>query len=43
MIKRGIQDCLDKITTVSVSWADIASLPEIEATGLLPQITATQS
>lgn len=43
MIKRGIQDCLDKITTVSVSWADIASLPEIEATGLLPQLTATQS
>lgn len=38
MIKRGIQDCLDKITTVSVSWADIASLPEIEAAGLLPQL-----
>ncbi|SHU70478.1 Uncharacterised protein [Mycobacteroides abscessus subsp. abscessus] len=43
MIKRGIQDCLDKITTVSVGWADIASLPEIEATGLIPQITAAQS
>lgn len=40
MIKRSIQDCLDRITTVSVSWTDIATLPAIEAAGLLPQIQA---
>lgn len=39
-VKRAIQECLDKVTTVSVSWADISSLPAIEARGLLPQITA---
>ncbi|MCT7371877.1 hypothetical protein A7R75_23025 [Mycolicibacterium llatzerense] len=37
-IKRAIQECLDKITTVSASWADIAALPAIESRGLLPQI-----
>lgn len=40
MIKRSIQDCLDRITTVSASWADIATLPAIEAAGVLPQIPA---
>lgn len=40
MIKRSIQDCLDRISTVKVSWADIATLPAIEAAGLLPQIPA---
>lgn len=40
MIKRSIQDCLDRITTVSVSWGDIATLPAIEAARLLPQIPA---
>ncbi|UCN12738.1 MULTISPECIES: hypothetical protein [Mycobacterium avium complex (MAC)] len=40
MVKRSIQDCLDRITTVSVSWGDIATLPAIEAAGLLPQIPA---
>lgn len=41
MVKREIQSCLDKITTVSVSWSDIATLPAIEAAGLLPQLPAT--
>lgn len=40
MVKRSIQDCLDRITTISVSWGDIATLPAIEAAGLLPQIPA---
>lgn len=39
-IKRAIQACLDKISTVSVSWQDIAALPAIEAAGVLPQLTA---
>lgn len=39
-IKRAIQECLDKITTVSASWADIAALPAIESNGLVPQIPA---
>ncbi|SKU26454.1 Uncharacterised protein [Mycobacteroides abscessus subsp. abscessus] len=41
-IKRAIQACLDKVSTVSVSWQDIAALPAIEAAGVLPQLTATQ-
>lgn len=40
IVKRAIQDCLDKITTVSASWGDIATLPAIEAAGLLPQLRA---
>lgn len=39
MIKRDIQSCLDKITTVSVGWADIAALPAVERAGTLPQLT----
>lgn len=41
-IKREIQTCLDRITTVSVSWKDISALPAIEAAGVLPQLTATR-
>lgn len=40
MIKRSIQDCLDRVSTVSVSWGDIATLPAIEAAVLVPQIPA---
>lgn len=38
MVKAQIQSCLDKITTVSVSWGDIAGLPAIEASGILRQL-----
>ncbi|MEN4464336.1 hypothetical protein VXE65_20190 [Mycolicibacterium conceptionense] len=40
MVKAQIQSCLDKITTVSVSWGDIAALPAIEASGILRQLPA---
>lgn len=39
MIKRDIQSCLDKITTVAVGWEDIAALPAVERAGTLPQLT----
>ncbi|OBG21518.1 hypothetical protein A5768_25780 [Mycolicibacterium fortuitum] len=40
LVKREIQSCLDKISTVSVSWRDIAELPAIEAAGIIPQLTS---
>lgn len=40
LIKREIQTCLDRVSTVSVSWVDITELPAIEAAGLIPQLTA---
>ena len=40
LVKREIQSCLDKISTVSVSWRDIAELPAIEAAGIVPQLTS---
>lgn len=40
-IKRDIQTCLDKITTVAVSWTDIAALPAVERAELLRQLTPT--
>lgn len=44
MIKRDIESCLHKITTIAVGWSDIAALPEVERAGTLPQLTArTQS
>lgn len=40
-IKRDIQTCLDKVTTVAVGWNDIAALPAVERAQLLPQLTPT--
>lgn len=40
-IRRDIQTCLDKVTTVAVSWGDIAALPAVERAQLLPQLTPT--
>lgn len=37
-LKRDIQSCLDKVTTVAVTWNDIAALPAAERAGLLPQL-----
>ena len=37
-IKRDIQTCLDKVTTVSVGWGDIAALPAIQQAEVLPQL-----
>lgn len=37
-ITRDISACLDKITTVSVSWADIAALPAVESAAVQPQL-----
>lgn len=38
MVKREVQQCLDKITTVSVSWTDIAAFPAIRRANVLPQL-----
>lgn len=40
LIKREVQTCLDRVSTVSVRWADIGALPAIEAAGLIPQLGA---
>lgn len=37
-VKREIQNCLNKITTVSVSWSEIADLPAIAKAGTLHQL-----
>lgn len=41
MIKREIQTCLDKITTVSVSWAEITDIPAIGGGSALYRLAAT--
>ncbi len=40
-IKRVLHTCLDKGTTGSLGWGDIAVLPAIERAGVLPQLDAT--
>ncbi|BBX30565.1 hypothetical protein [Mycolicibacterium alvei] len=43
LVKREIQSCLDKISTVAVSWRDIAELPAIEAAGILAGLPSGRS
>ncbi|WP_133062610.1 hypothetical protein [Mycolicibacterium peregrinum] len=43
LVKREIQSCLDKISTVAVSWKDIAELPAIEAAGIIAGLPSGRS
>ncbi|KXP11578.1 hypothetical protein AXK57_21790 [Tsukamurella pulmonis] len=41
-IKRQIQDCMDQLHTVPITWADVADQPAIKAAGTLRALTERQ-